>query len=54
MKKISLAIEPPEPLNIPRYLWKQCIIIHQVVLMTSCDPQGFPDCTKDLGHSLQG
>jgi flavin reductase (DIM6/NTAB) family NADH-FMN oxidoreductase RutF len=43
MNKISLAIEPPESVDTPRYLWKQCITLRQVVLITSCNPQGIPD-----------
>ncbi|MBU7031260.1 MAG: flavin reductase family protein [Theionarchaea archaeon] len=43
MKKIHLALKSPQPSSISRYLWKQCITIRQVVLITSCDAGGKPD-----------
>jgi flavin reductase (DIM6/NTAB) family NADH-FMN oxidoreductase RutF len=42
MKKISLEIESPG-IHAERYLWRQCVYAHQVVLISTVDGNGIPN-----------
>jgi flavin reductase (DIM6/NTAB) family NADH-FMN oxidoreductase RutF len=42
MRKISLQIENPD-IHVERYVWKQCLYAHQVVLISTVDSEDVPN-----------